>query len=698
MIQDEFRYWAFISYSHADERWASWLHKGLERYRIPARLVGQETPQGQVPSRLFPVFRDRDELAGSSELGPELQKALRSSRAQIVICSRNAVRSHWVNEEIKFFKSLRPGQCVLALIVDGEPHAAGKGQPEQECFPEALRFKVNAAGQLMAEAAEPIAADARPVGDGKLNALLKLIAGLLGVGFDDLKQRDLQARNRRLAFVAGLAVSVSAITIVLAVLAYQARNDALRRQNQAEDLIQFMLGDLREKLEPIGKLSILDAVGDKAMDYFASLDESDRTDAVLASRAKALRQIGMVRIKQGEMARATPVLSQAIELYQELAARHPQDTELLLNAGESQMAIGYAHYVKGESAQAQPWWQQYLATAQKLVQLDPQNLKWQDQVVQASTNLGAIAYGLGDLDRAESDFVNAFAVQNQVVERQPDNAEAINILSVVQSWRARIAIDRLEWEAALQHVSEQASLLKKALQLSPDNAAYRLRLINAQLRQVFCEAQLKRIGPEHPVLIEALRAAEAQVQRDADNLDYGNTLLTAWGALGQAELMAGQIQDADVTASKALTYARSRHEKAPDNIYALNDYLKGLTRKLKTAWLLKDAASMSTVLAEVTGLDARRMQGRDAVQLAWLDAQLMVWRLSPSTEQRQNAAVLATGIVEKTAPGLLQAEPELLTRYYHLADQQREMDTAYARLNQTQKTSPVLEKFLSQGA
>src|SRR5437016_278539 len=101
-VTDEpYQYWAFISYSHGDSAWARWLHRALESYRIPSRIVGRASEFGPIPKKLFPVFRDRDELAGSAELGPELQKALRRSRFQIVIASPNSARSRWVNEEVK---------------------------------------------------------------------------------------------------------------------------------------------------------------------------------------------------------------------------------------------------------------------------------------------------------------------------------------------------------------------------------------------------------------------------------------------------------------------------------------------------------------------------------------------------------------------------------------------------------------------
>ena len=67
--------------------------------------------------------------------------------------------------------------------MDGEPNATDKpGMEEEECFPEAARYEICENGELIDKRTEPIAADAREGKDGKRNALLKLIAGLINVG------------------------------------------------------------------------------------------------------------------------------------------------------------------------------------------------------------------------------------------------------------------------------------------------------------------------------------------------------------------------------------------------------------------------------------------------------------------------------------------------------------------------------------
>lgn len=232
------RYRAFISYSHRDGAWGTWLHRGIERYRVPAALVGRKTRAGPVPTRLFPVFRDREELPTAADLGRVIEEALAASDYLVVICSPRSAQSRWVGEEIRQFKALHGEDRVLAVIVDGEPNAADQGQPDDECFPEALRYRVDASGALTDVRTEPIAADARDTGDGRDDALLKVLAGLLGVNFNDLKQREaIEARRRaRRAQIIAAAMAMLAVAAgVGGIFAYLQKIEADDARSVAED-------------------------------------------------------------------------------------------------------------------------------------------------------------------------------------------------------------------------------------------------------------------------------------------------------------------------------------------------------------------------------------------------------------------------------------------------------------------------------
>ena len=201
MSQRQYKYRAFISYSHQDAKWGDWLHKALETYSVPKAIRGKANRDGKVPDKLFPIFRDREELPTATDLGAVISNAIQESAYLIVICSPRSAKSMWVNQEIINFKALGRENRVLAIIVDGEPNAADKPEMKEfECFPEALKFVVGSDGKLSSERTEPIAADARVGKDGKKNALIKLVSGLLGVNYDDLKQREkTRRRNRRIS-------------------------------------------------------------------------------------------------------------------------------------------------------------------------------------------------------------------------------------------------------------------------------------------------------------------------------------------------------------------------------------------------------------------------------------------------------------------------------------------------------------------
>jgi tetratricopeptide (TPR) repeat protein len=231
VIEPAYRYRAFISYSHRDSAWVRRLHRALESYRVPAKLVGRETSSGPVPKALAPIFRDRDELSASHDLSTELREALAQSLFLIVVCSPAAAASRYVNEEVLTFKRLHGEKRVLALIVAGEPGAAASGQ---ECFPPALRFGLATDGSLSDVAAAPIAADLRKVGDGWRLALLKLLAALTGVRLDELAQREAHRRTQRLRLVAAASLAACVFAGGLAIYANVQRIEAVRQRSVAE--------------------------------------------------------------------------------------------------------------------------------------------------------------------------------------------------------------------------------------------------------------------------------------------------------------------------------------------------------------------------------------------------------------------------------------------------------------------------------
>ena len=242
-------YWAFISYSSKDRKRGQWLHRRLENYPIPSDLQGQTLFDGAVLGKtLRPVFRDRDELTGSSDLSQAIHQALVDSRFLVVLCSRNSAKSEWVNKEIADFKALGKGDRILALILDGEPNSTGKGNPDNECFPPELRYP-----------SEPIAGDLRRDGDGPERGFLKVLSGIAQLDFDKLYRRHEREQARRRFLLAVSAATLFVIISGLAGLALWQGNEArAQRDLAAENLaeIYYQKGQDAETIHNYGDAAI----------------------------------------------------------------------------------------------------------------------------------------------------------------------------------------------------------------------------------------------------------------------------------------------------------------------------------------------------------------------------------------------------------------------------------------------------------
>ena len=172
---------AFVSYCHADRVFAAKLHRRLESYRLPKRVVpGGETRPGNSDDRIGPIFRDRADLSAAEDLSGAVRAAIAASTTLVVVASPDAARSRWVAHEIALFRELHPGAPVLIALVRGE---VAEGLP----------------ASFLSAQPEPLAADFRTEGDGPRLAFLKIVAGIAGLPLDALVQRDAQRRVRRVS-------------------------------------------------------------------------------------------------------------------------------------------------------------------------------------------------------------------------------------------------------------------------------------------------------------------------------------------------------------------------------------------------------------------------------------------------------------------------------------------------------------------
>jgi tetratricopeptide (TPR) repeat protein len=546
-LADKFKYKAFISYSHADEKWAAWLHKALETYRVPRHLVGQDTAYGPVPDRIAPIFRDREELSTATSLGDTLTEALRGSACQIVICSPRAARSRWTNEEILTFKRLGRSDRIYCLIVDGEPNASDDPEnADQECFPPALRYELGDDLKLGNTRTEPIAADARPGKDSRLSVKLKLISGMLGVGYDALRQRDAQRRHRRMMLLTAAAVTGMAITTGLAITAYFARIEAEAQRNQAQidaerarQVTDFMVGlfrlsdpseargntiTVREVLDtgaaridaelagqPEVRATLMDTMGTVYQSLALYPEAGALLDKALATRrerfgprhqdvAQSMAHLAEVLSLQAEYAAAEPMYREALETQRSLlGVDSPQVAATLL--GLADMLT-----MDGRFAEAEPLLRESLSIRRRSG--DSYTL----EIAETLEYLGMNQYDQGIYDEAEKLLREAVAMQRRLVTEglHPDLADSISNLALVLSGSNRDdEVEVLYREALAMNQRLQLDDAHPTIAANLNNLAFVLHDKKEydeaeEMFRAVIDMRRKRLGEEHPEVALAM--------------------------------------------------------------------------------------------------------------------------------------------------------------------------------------------------
>ena len=520
----ELRYKAFLSYSHKDAAAAARLHRRLETYRMPRRLVGTSTPRGPVPERLWPIFRDRDELPAATDLSETVREALAQSGALIILCSPHAAQSLWVAEEIETFRTLYPDRPILAAIIDADPPG---------CFPAALRaFGKDGTWH------EPLATDLRPEGDGPHLGLLKLVAGITGVGLDALVQRDASRRIRRVTAVTAAALVAMLMMAALTLVALNARSEAERQRAEAEGLIEFMLTDLRERLRGVGRLDVLTAANRRALAHYGDQHELGELDAdALERRARILHAMGEDDLNRRNFPAALAAFREAHRTTAEQLVREPDNPDRIFAHSQSEYWVGMAEYERGNPAGARGPWSNYKTLADRLLAMDRGNPDWLREAAFADGNLCTLVMEQPPIDASEALRVCGSSLRRmeRVAQMQAVDPPMIRNLVNRYGWMVDVWSANGRWDLALLHRARHEALAQYLIRTDPNNIDYR----DLWMRSQFGFGEVLAARGEHAAarrrFVDAAETATKLRALDPENASWSNWQLRIADALDEAQ-------------------------------------------------------------------------------------------------------------------------------------------------------------------
>lgn len=349
---------------------------------------------------------------------------------------------------------------------------------------------------------------------------------------------DKFARRHRLGLAAGAAMVLALATG--AGLAAMEAAEARRNRDRAEGLIEFMLGDLRRKLEPAGRLDVLDALGEKALAYYESQGAGGADADAVGRRARALHLIGEIAERRGDLARSHHLFISAADSTAELMQRSPGDARRMFDHSQSVYWVGYVARRRGKAAEAEASFAEYLRLAGRLVELEPANVEWRMERAYANANLGILFMESHRASRALQLFGDACSTWAGIFASRPDLAIES---AIAQGWLAKAHEATGALERAITAQQAKVEILQKLpdfstnrrAQLVHANGYYEIGRLRLSLGQAGAAA-----GPAR----QAQERLETLVALDRSNLHWLAQLAFARVGLAEALHALGRVQEA----------------------------------------------------------------------------------------------------------------------------------------------------------
>lgn len=221
------KYYAFISYSRKDKKVANWLHTQLEKYGYPKDIVNVDLlPPHEKYMR--PIFLDtKDMQVEERPFTDRIQSALEHSRFLLLISSRNAAKSPFVDKEITYFLKTHNNNysLIIPLFVDevtddSIPIAIKKTSIMERHFP--------IYNTLLSEESE-----------ANKYCLYQIVAYMLGVNFSDIYNRYEAYSSIKRSRIRKRIWFVVSTLIVIAISLGMAWYQGLKVIEEREALIRF---------------------------------------------------------------------------------------------------------------------------------------------------------------------------------------------------------------------------------------------------------------------------------------------------------------------------------------------------------------------------------------------------------------------------------------------------------------------------
>jgi tetratricopeptide (TPR) repeat protein len=420
-------------------------------------------------------------------------------------------------------------------------------------------------------------------------------------------------RHRAVVAVGTAATLALGVVAVIAVQRIREQRDVAAAERRAaehhraevEGLLDFMLGDLHDKLEPIGKLDLLAIVADKASAYYGGQPIEDMTpvearrraqtslqlgdvrvaagdlpaglasyrDAVLASartdetslQALAREKVGVALSRQGDLPGALVELREALALRRDASAKHPDDLEAKKSVAGALTRVGNVLRAQGDYAGALAVDREAVALTEDVVARDPEG-RWVRDLAAGHNKVGDDLQAQEKLADALVEYRASAKLLEGLVARHPDDDVFVYHLSVVTDNVAQTLAMQGDMKGALAEYQKSVAIVRRLVERDPTNTEWQRGLSIGYIAVGDLQADAGDLTAalasfEQAHVIRARLAAQ-----DATNTDWAHELTVALERIANIEREQGAFAAARRHYEDSLSGRAALLAKDPTNV------------------------------------------------------------------------------------------------------------------------------------
>jgi serine/threonine protein kinase len=430
--------------------------------------------------------------------------------------------------------------------------------------------------------------------------------------------------SRRNPVIASLTTAVALLLVLLAAgsilsarrqeKARQAeanlRIEGEERLRQSEGLINFMLGDLADRLEPVGRLDVLESTINQVDQFYARLTPALLTAESQGHRAKALFQFADIRAAQGRLPESITNYHAAIQVYASLLAEHPTNLQWQFEQTRTWNDLGIAYARQGDFTNAAEALTRSLKDREALIRLQPTNVFWLASYGSTAQNLGQVERHLGNLQKAGDLLASAEGAYRSWVQAEPHSLTPKERLATVRGSAGQLLEARGSLDEAGKAYAGKVQVLRELLRAEPQHTRRQAELATGLNLSGALQLKQSNFVAAVATLSEGIKIDESLVAGDPANREWQSDLVAQLTARGIALGELKQDDQALADYRRVWELSEAQSEAARQN----QEWMKNWRQSLESGQELERAQAAQALAHGQAGKAAEHKRLTDDLQ------------------------------------------------------------------------------------